>query len=437
MTRQLIYSSNILEYHIDTLDGVEMISRFPLFYQVVSEELSEDRAQILAEPVKNLDHNRINWYSSLTGRAVPFEELPEEDQRFANDIIDERKAELAALAERFSKSPARNRKLAGELLSRILNQPESFRVFLVGGRPVVAGWGLSPLKTETAGAAAGDPPGLTVSGRLTEKVTAAPRKTLPPPAVYVKEDYSLLKLFLGLILGFNLLAVLFFLLFPGLKLFFEQLLNPPEIDAAAFDHNSEEEGRLRAELAELRRLYYARLSGCPVPQAEEPAEPAASLPDEGALDSPQALPDAPPPEKPGSRALEIPEGAEEKNDFSFMEGCWESSADEVRSIETKLPLVVKYCFDRNGRARVTVDEHDARGRYTQTCSTTARASFKNGSIVIAEQGPEVCPNGRRYSKTILTCSPDAGSVRGKVDCYLAQPATKHPPFKAGFERVEQ
>ncbi|MDR1086417.1 MAG: hypothetical protein LBP22_16555 [Deltaproteobacteria bacterium] len=422
MPRQLVCSSNILEYHVDTHDGVEMISRFPLFCQVISEELSEDRAQLLAEPVKNADHNRINWYSSLSGQVAPFEELSEEDQRFASDIIGERKAELNALADRFSKSPARNRKLAGELLSRILSRPENFRVFLVGGRPVVAGWGLSPLKTETAGAAAGDLNGLTVSGRLTEKVTAAPQKAVSAAAVYVKEDYSLLKLFLGLVLGFNLLAVLFFLLFPGLKIFFEQLLNPPEIDEAAFDHNSEEEDRLRAELAELRRLYFVRLSGCPAPQAGEPAGPAASLPDEEALNAPQPLPDAPPPEEPKSRSLEIPEGAEENNDFSFMEGCWESRGEGLVSDATGRPVVVKYCFDQGGQAKVTVDEQDSRGRHTQTCTTTARAAFRNGSVVITQRGGPRCPRGSNYSQSVLTCTPEAGTDKSGVSCTIRQPS---------------
>ncbi|MDR1086415.1 MAG: hypothetical protein LBP22_16545 [Deltaproteobacteria bacterium] len=352
MPRQLIHSSDILEYHLDTHDGVEMISRFPLFRQVISGELSQDQAQLLAEPIKNAGHNRVSWYSSLSGPVVPFEELEEKDQRHARDVISERRQELSALAGRFSKSPARSRKLAGELLARLLNRPENFKIFLVGGRPVVAGWGLSPLKSEMTGALTGEP-------------QEHPR-TEPPPlpekeaAAAVRKKYSLRKRLLGLFLGLLLLSALIFLLFPGLIRHLERLFSVPVHAPAAAGRNA------------------------------------------------------------GERGLVIPEGAEEKNDFSFMEGCWESRADGLVNIETELPVVVKYCFDRSGRASVTVDEKDAGGRHVQTCASAAAASFDDGSVVIADSGGPVCPAGRSYGQSVLICSPRTAGGRAGVNCSIKQ-----------------
>ncbi|MDR2421818.1 MAG: hypothetical protein LBE01_00375, partial [Deltaproteobacteria bacterium] len=347
MPRQMIHSSDVLEYHVDTHDGVEMISRYYLFNQLIADELSEDRAQLLAEPVKNPDHNRINWYTTLSGQVTPYESLSPEDRRYAREVVAERQAELKDLAKKFLASPARNRKLAGELLSNILSHPEKYQVYMVGDRPVVAGWGLSrvggPLPVWFDREAA-----VPISDRLTEKVgamrasgpapgsAAGPGAIVPPPVEKTDghDRFALGGLFIGLLLGACLLAAAFLLFFPGFRLFLDNYFNPRQLDAVVFDRNDDEEGDLRRELDGLRRQYAEKLGSCPAPEpprsrveAPPPPDVPAEVPDpmldvppnvEEPKPKPEPKPEPKPKEKPKGSKLEIPEGAEKQNDVSFM-----------------------------------------------------------------------------------------------------------------------
>jgi hypothetical protein len=495
----MIHSSKILDYHVDTHDGVNMISRYYLFNQLISDELSPDRAQLLAEPVKNADHNQINWYSNLTGQVVPYENLSQEDQRFAREVIEERKNELMELANKFQTSSSRNRKLAGELLALILSHPEKYQVYMVGGRPVVAGWGLTPfdgahLNSANLTASLVELPESTP--RLTENLTPISEETEPleatpleettleeteplvvtPPLTVVYGQHSLWKLFLGLFLGFILLAIAFILLFPGLRIFFDQLLNPPHLDAATFDRNNVEEEGLRHQLDDLRKLYSTKLASCSLPKAltppfestepptekppkedpqaepkpieepkpelkpqEEPKPKEDPKPKEEPMDEEEpeleAEPELEPESKPKNSPLEIPAGAAEKNDFSFMEGCWESLSEGLSGRSTGLPIEVKYCFNSKGNAVVTLEETDAKNKYYQTCSTTAYATFSDGTLVVTQRGGLICPkDNSKYSQSNMVCYPKAKKDKNEVDCVIEQPGS--PSIDTTFNRVD-
>ncbi|MDR2142056.1 MAG: SrfA family protein [Deltaproteobacteria bacterium] len=473
MPRQLIHSSNILEYHIDTRDGVEMISRYYLFCQLIAEELSDDRAQLLAEPVKNLDHNRVNWYSNLPGQVTPYEDLSPEDQRYAREILEERKQELKKLAEKFLLSSARNRHLAGDLLSHILSQPDRYQIYMVGGRPVVAGWGLTPIIDPDAVDPGPDAPkvlsaqltgtagsGLSPSlaGAATSPSPGSPARPVAPQASPLATmgtglaGLSFWKLLLGLLLGFLLLALAFYFFFPRARTVVDQAVAPPVLDLSAFDRNSDEEEALRRELEELKRRYAEKLASCPRPEVPTaPVAPAPNLPLTPA-EAPAPQPDTPPvvedppavepppepseppkpPKPPKSDNLEIPEGAEKKNDLSFMEGCWVSASKDLTSEATGRPIVVKYCFNAKGNAVVTVDETDERGRFFQKCSTTAQATFSRGSLVIQQRGGPVCPkDGSHYSQSKMVCTPKKGGA-GEASCVIHQPNL--PPITTTFRR---
>ncbi|MDR0549760.1 MAG: hypothetical protein LBI10_10190 [Deltaproteobacteria bacterium] len=385
MAKRLIHTSNIVEYHLDTHEGVEMISRYSLFQRLVADELTEDKAQILAEPVKDLSHNRVNWYSELQGQVVPFEDLPPDDQRYAIDVVADRAADLEALSQKFLASNSRNRKLAGELFANILSRAGKRNIFMVGDRPVVVGWGLTSIKEVPAQDA------MFIANLLRE------RKTKPKVNESKEPDKT-----------------------PDLPPEPEPPSPEPEPPAA----EPKDEKKTRAPLKSIPtkkitvEVEKSRLSCLPflllllfglilwwLFWRTEPYR---------AID-----PDGPEPVK-GSE-LVIPEGAMERGDFSFMEGCWVSSSDSLKSLETGLPVEVKYCFDRAGEAVATLDEMNDQGQFIQTCRGQAKASYEDGELVITERTARECPNGNSYFKAILRCRPKSSTAASKgVDCSITQ-----------------
>ncbi|MDR1607979.1 MAG: hypothetical protein LBT38_06185 [Deltaproteobacteria bacterium] len=370
MAKRLIHSTNIVDYHLETFEGVEMISRYQLFRQLVADELSEDKAQILAEPIKDLDHNRVNWYTSLTGPVQPFESLAKDDQRFAIDMVAERASDLMELSRRFLASNSRNRKLAGELVANILNRSRKYNIYMVGDRPVVVGWGLTSIHPEDDAELSES-----ISNLLREKLTQdqpdpnpksppASPKAAPTAAVASpkpprdRRGRSPLWLWLGCFLGLIFLTILFWWLFWSVR---------PLVQWTDF---------------------------WPFSTENKETQP------------------------PASRSLVIPKGAEEKGDMSFLEGCWASSSESLVNMDTDLPIVVKYCFDQSGQAKVTLDETDENGQIFQTCPGQARATFKDGGVVITETVQRVCPDGRNYSKSVMVCKPKATELG--VDCVIIQ-----------------
>jgi hypothetical protein len=435
-----------LDIQFQSYEGVELISRYQLLAQLIAAELSPEAASFLAEPVKNLEQGRVSWYTGLPGRIRSLEELSSEEQTAALAYVLWLKEELAVLAADFLKSSSRSRKLAGGILTQILAQ-DCGRIFLAGGRPILAGWGLTPLAASRE-----EVRPVTLKKAVPAAVPAEPAAELVPAAVQVKGNFSLFRILLGAVLGFCLAVLLIWLFFPKMKQLLADFWDPPHLDAAAFDRNNEEESRLRAELAELKRRYFETLNSCPVPEVPRPPDrpPPAYMPDLKPAEAPQALPDKPPPEPkpapppepkpapappsqpPKSRNLEIPEGAKERNDFSFLEGCWASTSKTMINTRTRRPIVVKYCFDKSGRAKVTVDETDARGRYYQTCSTTAQAGFQGQSLVMTEAEGEYCPKSKsRYKATRMVCTPSGRG--GGVKCRLEQPGTRS--FDSDFRRM--
>ncbi|MDR1607615.1 MAG: SrfA family protein [Deltaproteobacteria bacterium] len=462
MPRQLIHSSEILENRIDTHDGKEIIANYFQLCQLIAAESPGDRAQLLAEPLKNADHNRINWYTSLSGEVKPYESLTPEEQSSVWAIVEEREAELKALANKVLAASVSKRKFTAELLTRILSHPEYHYIYLVGDQPVVAGWGLTPLDGVKRRAAPVEPM------EPAEPIAQLTEKSVPPAPLAIEittfsGEYSLWKLFLGLFLGFNLLAIIFFILFPGFKIFFDQFVNPPRLDTATFDRNNEEEDTLRQELEKLRGAYIAKLAACPLPEpapvtpnppplVDSPKlpDPPKTSPEPESKDAPEPQPEPKPqpeptpqpeqsppepqPEPKPNQELEIPEGAEEKNDLSFMEGCWESRSTGLLSRATDLPIAIKYCFNAKGNAVVTIDETDSRKRYYQTCSTTAAASFRQGALVVSQSKGPVCPKDRtQYSPSTMVCVPSSKNG-GTATCVIKQPNSES--ISATFKRLD-
>jgi hypothetical protein len=435
-TQQLIQSDTLSLCRLEMVEGIEVISRYQLFAKIISDELGPEEASILAEPFKNIEQDRISWYSGLDGEAVHFQDLSEEEQKNLRGKVDGRAGQFAEMAARLKTSKASNRVMAGELLERIFSRPDILNLYLVGGRPVVVGWGLSfgPKRLEGAPK---DP----------QRPLAAPVAPLPvaPPAPASGRGglnlkgclgSGCLRLLLGLLLALLAGALLAWLLsrflWPGmlsnlfnkpafdLPSFGLPSLDFPNFDLPSFDSNAQREAQLREELGQLMKQYDDRRATCQ--PAPEPAPASAPEPEP-----------APPPEPPDNKDLNIPEEATENNDFSFLEGCWNSVSDLVNA-KTNKPLIYIYCFDKNGQASVRIDEKDAQGRPIDTCRTTATAEFNEKQLVIRQMSGARCNKEGAYAPVTVHCAP---GPEGAAECQFRDIGKEEARARSNFRRIEE
>jgi hypothetical protein len=196
------------------------------------------------------------------------------------------------------------------------------------------------------------------------------------------------------------------------------------------------EQELHARLQELRLRLLERASQCRVnppvpPESPAPAEtpPPPSLadllpqtPEQAPREqTPSVQPEtripptreeikpAPSPEtelnpRPGTD-LAIPEEAREKNDVSFLQGCWLSSSNMYND-ETSEQVTVEYCFDRDGRGSRTVRE--ANGK---RCAGPVQARFNDSGRLIIDSEAADCDQEGSYVPQRVECAGSADDTR--------------------------
>lgn len=177
----------------------------------------------------------------------------------------------------------------------------------------------------------------------------------------------------------------------------------------------------------------------PAVPAEEPADPAeeakepempffgedkAQAPEEKAPDMADQQPQMPffgedakkqdePQQQPaGSREgekLAIPENAGERKGVDFLEGCWGTGSGLVES-EQGTPVVVEYCFDRNGRGHRIIREKDSGA----ICRSSASAAMKGNRLKIDAARAD-CKGASRdeYVPQSIECTGKGASTRCK------------------------
>ena len=430
MPQQMIQSDVLSLCRPEMPEGIEVISRYQLFKQVISSELGPETVSILAEPIKNSEKDSISWYTELPGQVVHFNEMNEEQKTFVRGEVERRAGQFAELAAKFKTSQSGNQVLAGALFSKILNRIDGYDLYLVGGKPVVVGWGLasSPGRREKKPP---EPP--TPTTPSDDGAGGIPPGGMPPgkkPWRWPGWLFPLLALLLGAVLAA-------FLLKHFLPDIWSGGFKKPDFNWPSFDTKQNREADLRREQDRLKRLYEEKRATC---KPDPPAPPALDLPDISlpALDIPEIpkldlpapdLPDEPEPEK----DMVIPEDSEAKNDLSFLDGCWASQFKDLLNEKTKQPIIFIYCFDKSGQASVKVEEKDGQGKLLDTCRTQATAEFKGGKLIIKQRGPAVCGKGGRYSRATAECAQDPGK---QVECHFQQDGSKLRP-KAGFTKVEE
>lgn len=125
--------------------GQPLHALYPQIRAVLITELGADAEHLLAEPVVDRVHNRIDWYT---------EGNPDQPPVALSELADEQRTAILAqvhnllergrsTAERYIASGDPRRVQLGAILQAVLGTPEATQVFLVDDRPVIAHWSFS------------------------------------------------------------------------------------------------------------------------------------------------------------------------------------------------------------------------------------------------------------------------------------------------------
>ena len=246
----------------------------------------------------------------------------------------------------------------------------------------------------------------------------------------------------------------------------------PEV-VSALTAEQEKERSLRRQLDDLRRQLSARLAECPRPKKEEPRaelpKPIPLRPEEPK--APEVAPDPDPPAEPPALAdlmpttpeppkeppapkekpapkeppapqkapelpkpkqvakgdtLEIPDGAREKNDLSFLEGCWYCETG-LFSSATGEPVTVLYCFDANGQGSRTIQEKRTGGK----CQGSVRAQFDSSGQLRIRGGNAKCTSGGAFVPQTVECQQQGK----KASCFGREDSGRNTRWRATFRRT--
>ncbi|MDR1082135.1 MAG: hypothetical protein LBQ79_14565 [Deltaproteobacteria bacterium] len=417
MAYQLLMRTSFSEYFPESVGGVRITSCHALITNLLREELSEEAAGILADPVVRERSNLIEWLTHLEGVPVELGMLSGADREAAADALCLRAGELAALGARLTGSRSEQRRLAGRLVSRLSMEAAAAaeatggarRVFVISGRPVLAGWGMSVASADVggeplsrheltekerraidrilaggravdpapSGGRAGSARGLAPAPGPAPLQGYPPRPGWPSPRIPAAASggggfWRALLAALGAVL---LLFFLAFLVFGDAR---RRLMAPP---LALPDSGRED--RLHRELRELRNLYGARMAVC------RPAEP--DREPERLQGIPEGVPPPPPP----------PE-----EEPVFVEGCWRSERGLAGTAAGK-DILYSFCYSKEGKADVRVEVMDSTGnKRAFYCPASARAGTSGGKLTVDDTGAKCPADEPDFAETRVVCEPD-------------------------------
>lgn len=148
----------------------------------------------------------------------------------------------------------------------------------------------------------------------------------------------------------------------------------------------------------------------PAPAALKPSEREAVIPDLAPIDN--------------QVVLTIPKDAAQKDDLSFLEGCWTSDTKLVETAKGG-SISVEYCFDRRGSGHRFVHTGN------ESCMGKATARFRGSSLTM-KTSAATCPGGtQEYVPQEIECtgSEDTTRCRG-----LEKKRNKTTRWQARFVR---
>ncbi|MDR2353581.1 MAG: hypothetical protein LBF22_10600 [Deltaproteobacteria bacterium] len=453
MTHQFLKSTDLNEFYLEVVDGIEVISFYNLLKQTLENYLTKEAVSILSEPSKNLKLNCVEWYTNCQGEVKLYTDLQGTDKTQADIKLSQIAGDFATVALQLLSINTETMKVAGRLISQLENdlngtlkkRPGSTIVYFVGGNPVITAWGVvSSLAKNQNIIKDTIPPDIQVNDIVQKKALDHPPLTLPIPSrPIVMRESSRFLYFLKTIgtalLTLLLLLLLLFFIFPDI---FNLVKGLPYDEIIT---NNREELLLQDELNRLRDEYFQDLRACRLPEKSLDPLPhfgsTDDFVDENAfltLEEDETMPlqgeapPPPPPPPPKPDEFEIPS---DPKDLSNIEGCWKMTTNLI-SPYTKDPVTVKLCFDSSGKGTKHLTEYDGNGRVIDsTCKGPLSIRFDGPKLYIEASSVKCDISKKVYGRTTITCE-KRDSNRGAycyVDTYYEESGVR--PYETPLRRI--
>jgi hypothetical protein len=329
---------------------------------LLHKELGESVSQVFAVPVRNDKTNQIDWYSSVNGDILSFNQLSPEQQSSVKTKITECFSQIDTFRDRLRNEIGTDAaKTYASLLDSAKSFPSDDQIFVIDGKPVITFWGFKESllsKADGSKAQLGIPvlPPLTGSGVGSETInTNGANASLIQPAEPKKSVWQRYGWWL-------VLAILLLLGIPAIlkSCSTDFPLYKPKVDNANCPVVSETTSPPKAECAPDVAVVP------PVEKVPVPPEPEVV-----------PLPPPPPPQVLSQKALE-------QNDLSVFEGKWVLTS-ELHVIGTGEKVIIDFDMGKggNGSARL-YNKSDG------VCSGAATVSIKGSKNFIVKQGRLNC-----------------------------------------------
>ncbi|MDR2338816.1 MAG: hypothetical protein LBF40_01560 [Deltaproteobacteria bacterium] len=152
MTTQLLITSDLRNLAPYSIEGAQALRLRPQIDRAMEACLGQDGPSLLATADDSPGGAVLGWLTELPGDPVPRASLSQGERLILDRKLSEASASIQAEAGRLLLSKSKDdrilsgflQNIAGSLGAIVSGDPSPLSAFMVGDRPVVAGWGLVP-----------------------------------------------------------------------------------------------------------------------------------------------------------------------------------------------------------------------------------------------------------------------------------------------------
>ncbi|MDR2354556.1 MAG: hypothetical protein LBF22_15645, partial [Deltaproteobacteria bacterium] len=266
MPSQIVHITSLNDYSPEIHNGVELISHYRALVDYLKQQISEEAANFISEPSVDNNSKTINWIVSREGPVVDYRQLYGNEQNNVTSFLHRMAERFSTLGETLKSSSLESERQIGILISRlpvymvgvVTGHSDEAKVYVVGGTPVLAGWGIVNV------------PKIKPKPAIPESVQPIePIPQLVPKYIQKTSFLDVLKtIFVTLLTLFLILFLLFFFV-PGMF----ELKDTVRAPRLALDDIYRQERSLQEELENLRDQYENLLLACQLPPDPIPPEP--------------------------------------------------------------------------------------------------------------------------------------------------------------------
>ena len=275
---------------------------------VIRRRLGDGAADLLADPQLRESGDGIDWYAARSGTVQRLAELGDGQRAEVLRIVEDQLAAIRTLgAQLMGSQTSEEARLIGRSLELSTSRPSDDFVFVVDGQPVIVAWGYE--EDAAAGLQASQLATVPMAAPRQAVLASAPAAPLLPATRIVGWAPWFSALLFGLLLLLLLLLTSWLLrtcvpVDPTLNVATLETPAPPAPEApldptpllkASLDSASDEEQKLKAELASLEADLKTKLELC---KPIEPPTPPPAPPPVAKAPPPPAPPPAPKPQPP-------------------------------------------------------------------------------------------------------------------------------------------